>query len=871
MNRTLLRTLCRCALLLLTTMIAQTAALALTSDTLTLSRGWTFGEHGRGETYPATVPGVVQQDLIRLGKLPDPYYRLAEDSIQWVGERDWDYICTFSLSSEQLQRPSIHLLFEGLDTYASVYLNGHKLLEAENMFVAHEVDIRPYAQASNRLEVRFRSPLKAALPLYEAAGINYPADNDHAEKHLSVFTRKAPYHYGWDWGERMITIGIWRPVHVLLRGATFFAERPVVSYHPERSLPIEVRLPADAVRGTEATHLRYHLYDAAGRLVFERTAPLADFITPTERGGLHALATPQLWWPKGLGKPYRYRACFELLEGERGRVLDETQCAVGLRTIELVREPDKDGRSFFFRVNGQPLFAKGANYIPGTLLLPSRTEADRKQLFDDVSSAHFNMLRVWGGGTYEEDAFYDEADARGILIWQDFMFACTAYPGDSAFLKNVQSELVYNIRRLRQHPSLATWCGNNEIREGLKYWGWAKRYPKEVYERFWHDYEALFAGLIPKTLRQEDPLRPYIESSPDTVNWGRPKELGLGESHYWGVWYGREPFEILRERMPRFMSEFGVQSFPMLPSISRFARPETDYALESEVMKAHQKSSIGNDVILHYIRQDYPEPRDFADFVYLSQVMQGRGIALGIRAQRAAAPYCMGSLYWQLNDAWPAVSWSSIDYYGEWKGLHYEAKRVFAPIILAPDTAHSQLAIAYDSQPRKRTVRLTAEVCDFSGRLLRRHSFATKTLPAHEVGRVEVALPLSKLFVSEAERTGAYVHYELRDVRTKVLLTELTDYAARTKELRLSQPKAGDYTIQVSERTGTLFIDIESKTLLKDAYIDLGETGWQLSDNFFDILPRRRYRLRATRRQNAPARTTKVLPTVSLRSITTQE
>ena len=871
MNHSLLRTLCRCALLLLTTMIAQTAALALPSDTLTLSRGWTFSEHGRGETYPATVPGVVQQDLIRLGKLPDPYYRLAEDSIQWVGERDWDYICTFTLSPEQLQHPSIPLLFEGLDTYASVYLNGTKLLEAENMFVAHEVDIRPYAQASNRLEVRFRSPLKAALPLYEAAGINYPADNDHAEKHLSVFTRKAPYHYGWDWGERMITIGIWRPVRVLLRGATFFGERPVVSYHPERSLPIEVRLPADAVRGTEATHLRYHLYDAAGRLVFERTAPLADFIIPTERGGLHALANPQLWWPKGLGKPYRYRACFELLEGERGRVLDETQCAVGLRTIELVREPDKDGRSFFFRVNGQPLFAKGANYIPGTLLLPSRPEADLKQLFDDVSSAHFNMLRVWGGGAYEEDAFYDEADARGILIWQDFMFACTAYPGDSAFLKNVQSELVYNIRRLRQHPSLATWCGNNEIREGLKYWGWAKRYPKEVYERFWHDYEALFAGLIPKTLRQEDPLRPYIESSPDTVNWGRPKELGLGESHYWGVWYGREPFEILRERMPRFMSEFGVQSFPMLPSISRFARPETDYALESEVMKAHQKSSIGNDVILHYIRQDYPEPRDFADFVYFSQVMQGRGIALGIRAQRAAAPYCMGSLYWQLNDAWPAVSWSSIDYYGEWKGLHYEAKRAFAPIILAPDTAQSRLAIAYDPQPRKRTVRLTAEVRDFSGRLLRRHTFAPKTLPAHEVGRVEVALPLAKLFVSEAERTGAYVHYELRDARTKVLLTELTDYAVRTKELRLPQPKAGDYTIQVSERTGTLFIDIESKTLLKDAYIDLGETGWQLSDNFLDILPQRRYRLRATSRQNAPARTTKTLATVTLRSITTQE
>ena len=871
MNRSLHRALYSCALVLLTLMMSQTAALALPSDTLTLSRGWTFSEHGSSEVHPATVPGVVQQDLIRLGKLPDPYYRLAEDSIQWVGERDWDYACTFTLSPEQLQRPSIHLLFEGLDTYASVYLNGQKILEAENMFVAHEVDIRPYVKASNRLEVRFRSPLTAALPLYEAAGINYPADNDHAEKHLSVFTRKAPYHYGWDWGERMITIGIWRPVRVLLRGATFFAERPVVTYHPERSLPIEVRLPEDAVRGSEATHLRYRLYDATGRQVFERTAPLADFITPTERGGLHALANPQLWWPNGLGKPYRYKARFELLEGERGRVLDATQCAVGLRTVELVREKDKDGQSFFFRVNGQPLFAKGANYIPGTLLLPTRTEADRKQLFDDVAGSHFNMLRVWGGGTYEEDAFYDEADARGILIWQDFMFACTAYPGDSAFLKNVHSELVYNIRRLRQHPSVATWCGNNEIREALKYWGWAKRYSKEEYEKFWHDYEALFCKLIPETLREEDPLRPYIESSPDTVNWGRPQEMGLGESHYWGVWYGRQPFEILRERMPRFMSEFGVQSFPMLPSISRFARPETDYDLESDVMKAHQKSSIGNDVILHYIRQDYPEPRDFADFVYLSQVMQGRGIALGIRAQRAAAPFCMGSLYWQLNDAWPAVSWSSIDYYGEWKGLQYEAKRAFAPIILVPDTARGKMLLTYDPLPRQRQVSLTAEVRDFSGRLIRRHTFAPETLPARQVGRLEVALPMEKLFTSDAERKGAFVHYELRDARTKALITELTDYAARTKELRLPRTKAGDFTLKTTRRAGTLFIDIQSKTLLKDAYIDLGETGWQLSDNFLDILPGRRYRLRATRRQNAPARTTTALPTVTLRSITTAE
>ena len=836
------------------------------SDTLTLSKGWTFHEAGKSEVYPASVPGVVQQDLIRLGKLPDPYFRLAEDSIQWVGERDWTYQCTFSLTTEQLQRPSIHLLFEGLDTYASVYLNGTRILEAENMFVGHEVDVRRWVKASNTLEVRFSSPLQAALPLYDAAGgINYPADNDHAEKHLSVFTRKAPYHYGWDWGERMITIGIWRPVRLLLRGATHFAERPVITYHPERRLPIEVRLPEGAVTGTEATHLSYSLYDADGKKVFSRVAPLADFVKPTAQGGLHALPKLQLWWPNGLGKPYRYEARFELRRGARGRVLDETRFHVGFRTIELVREEDKDGRSFFFKVNGLPFFAKGANYIPGTLLLPTRTDGDRKQLFEDITRSHFNMLRVWGGGTYEEGAFYDEADARGILIWQDFMFACTAYPGDEAFLRNVEHELRYNIRRLRQHPSIATWCGNNEIREGLKYWGWAKRYPAEVYQRFWRDYEALFCKLIPETLREEDPLRSYIESSPDTVNWGRPKELGLGESHYWGVWYGREPFEILRERMPRFMSEFGVQSFPMLSSIRRFALPE-DYDLESAVMKGHQKSSIGNDVILHYIRQDYPEPRDFEDFVYLSQVMQGRGIALGIRAQRAAAPYCMGSLYWQLNDAWPAVSWSSIDYYGVWKGLQYEAKRAFEPVILVPDTAQRVIRIAHDPLPKDRQVRLSAEVRTFSGAILRIHVFPEQTITRGAVGSIALPLPMEQLIQSPEEARSSYILYELRDKKTGALISQYTDYAVKTKELELPDLRAsGDKpTISMGWVGDTLQITLESRLLLKDVYLDLEEEGWHLSENFFDVLPGETYVVKATRRNPSSS---KRIPKLYLRAI----
>lgn len=833
------------SLALLTTALASPLA-AQPTDTLTLSQGWTFAEAGSSDYLPATVPGVVQQDLIRLGRLPDPYYRLAEDSIQWVGERDWTYRCTFRLSPQELRRPSAHLLFEGLDTYATVLLNGREILQTKNMFVGHEVDVRALLKAENSLEIRFRSPLKAALPLYEKAGINYPADNDHAPIHLSVFTRKAPYHYGWDWGERMVTIGPWRPVRLLLRGTDYLAARPLITYHPERELPIEVRLPREAVRGTKASQLDYRLLDATGREVFRRQAPLAAFTQPSPEGGQHSLPELKLWWPRGYGEPYRYQARFALKD-RRGRVLDSLSMPVGFRTTELVREADSAGRSFFFRINGQPVFAKGANYIPGTMMLPTRSHAELLQLFDDMESANFNMVRVWGGGTYESDAFYEEADRRGLLVWQDFMFACTAYPADSAFLSDVADELHYNIRRLRQHPSIATWCGNNEIREGLKYWGWAKKYPQDVYDGFWRDYKKLFGELIPQTLQAEDPTRPYIESSPDTVNWGRPHELGLGESHYWGVWYGREPFEILRQRVPRFMSEFGVQSFPMLSSIRRFALPE-DYDLESAVMKGHQKSSIGNDVILHYIRQDYRDPKDFADFVYLSQVMQGRGIALGLRAHRTAAPYCMGTLYWQLNDAWPAVSWSSIDHYGAWKALHYEARRAFASLILDPDTTTGQLRIAHDPLPAPVEAILETSIRDFYGVLRSLPSRQPLTLSAG-LGVDSLPLPEGVVQLTGDEARSSYILYRLLDKRTGGELATYIDYAVKAKELRLPEKPGLQFRWWPSDRGYTL--EVRSAALLKDLYIDLQSPDWHLSDNFFDVLPGKTYQLEVTPRAGA--------------------
>lgn len=365
------------------------------------------------------------------------------------------------------------------------------------------------------------------------------------------------------------------------------------------------------------------------------------------------------------------------------------------------------------------MFAKGANYIPQDALLPNVTTERYQTLFRDMKEANMNMVRIWGGGTYENNLFYDLADENGILVWQDFMFACTPYPSDPTFLKRVEAEAVYNIRRLRNHASLAMWCGNNEILEALKYWGFEKKFTPEVYQGLMHGYDKLFRELLPSTVKEFDSDRFYVHSSPYLANWGRPESWGTGDSHNWGVWYGKKPFESLDTDLPRFMSEFGFQSFPEMKTIAAFAAPE-DYQIESEVMNAHQKSSIGNSLIRTYMERDYIIPESFEDFVYVGLVLQGQGMRHGLEAHRRNRPYCMGTLYWQLNDSWPVVSWSSIDYYGNWKALHYQAKRAFAPVLINPIQQNDSLSVYLISDRLDTMEQMTLEmkVVDFDGKTL---------------------------------------------------------------------------------------------------------------------------------------------------------
>ena len=804
-----------------------------TSEVMLLDTGWEFSQSGTEKWMPATVPGTVHQDLISHELLPNPFYGMNEKKIQWVENEDWEYRTSFIVSEEQLNRDGIQLIFEGLDTYADVYLNGSLLLKADNMFVGYTLPVKSVLRkGENHLYIYFHSPIRQTLPQYASNGFNYPADNDHHEKHLSVFSRKAPYSYGWDWGIRMVTSGVWRPVtlrfydiatisdyHVrqllLTDENARLSNELIVNQIVPQKIPAEVRVNV-SLNGTTVTEVKQQV----------TLQPGINHITlPAE------VTNPVRWMPNGWGTPTLYDFSAQIACGDR--IVAEESHRIGLRTIRVVNEKDKDGESFYFEVNGIPMFAKGANYIPQDALLPNVTTERYQTLFRDMKEANMNMVRIWGGGTYENNLFYDLADENGILVWQDFMFACTPYPSDPTFLKRVEAEAVYNIRRLRNHASLAMWCGNNEILEALKYWGFEKKFTPEVYQGLMHGYDKLFRELLPSMVKEFDSDRFYVHSSPYLANWGRPESWGTGDSHNWGVWYGKKPFESLDTDLPRFMSEFGFQSFPEMKTIAAFAASE-DYQIESEVMNAHQKSSIGNSLIRTYMERDYIIPESFEDFVYVGLVLQGQGMRHGLEAHRRNRPYCMGTLYWQLNDSWPVVSWSSIDYYGNWKALHYQAKRAFAPVLINPIQQNDSLSVYLISDRLDTMEQMTLEmkVVDFDGKTL------GKKIQVHSL---EVPANTSKC-VYRAKLDGWLTPEDCRRSFLKLILkdkwghqvAESVHFFRKTKDLQLP-PISVSY--QMKQTDGKCELTLFSSMLAKDIFIETPLQGARYSDNFFDLLP----------------------------------
>ncbi len=800
-------------------------------QTLLLNEGWQFSQRDSSVWRTAEVPGSVQRDLIRLKVLPDPYYGTNEQNIQWVENYDWDYKKTFEISENQLAFDDAVMTFEGLDTHADVFLNGALILTSKNMFVGQMVPVKDaLKKGTNELYIRFYSPIQKMMGAFKTNGYVYPAGNDHSDVKVSIFNRKAPYHFGWDWGMRMVQMGIWKPISLKFynkaRINDFYVEQKEVSPKIAKlNNQIEIfSVNSDPVNANIiiTSSLRNNVKGKVEKNITLKPGLNTVFL-PLE------ITNPERWMPINWGNQTRYD--FTATVNVDNKKVAEITKKIGLRKVRLVQEKDSIGRSFYFEVNDKPFFAKGANYIPGEIMTTQQDSAYYHKLFNNLLGGNLNFIRVWGGGTYESDYFYELADEKGILVWQDFIFGCVPYPGDDSFLSNVKDEVIYNVKRLRNHASLALWCGNNEIEEGLHHWGWNKEYSPEVMRKWLADYDKTFRQFIPNLLSQYDDVRSYIHGSPFASNWGNPEKFADSDAHDWGLWYGHLPFEEMADRLPRFASEFGFQSFPEMKTIKTFA-PKDQWSLESEVMKVHQKASTGNSLIKKYMDMYYHAPKNFEDFVYIGLVMQGNGMEESVEAMRRGRPYCMGSCYWQINDSWPVVSWSSIDYYNNWKTQHYRMRDVLAPLALGVKFKDNKLNYftMSDYLEDKNGLNLTVQVTDFTKGVVK--EFKEKVNAKANSSKVVKSLDVSS-FVSEDAKKHTMIHAWLSDDKGNIISTkDYFYYWANKLELPQTEVKTS-----VKYADGKYTVKLVSDKLAKDVFVEIPVLGAQFSDNFVDLLP----------------------------------
>ena len=638
-----------------------------------LNQGWTLIGDTLSINIKVDVPSVVQQSLYENGIIPHPYLGTVENDLLWTSDHPWDYTLHFDADKKLFEKENIELVFEGLDTYAEVSLNGEKLFFSDNQFRTWKADVRPLLKdKDNLLEVHFIRYDSTQLALYEQHQPRLP------EKY--AVSRKAPYQHGWDWAPKYKNVGIWKPVKLMGWNEARLENAYIVTQTADTE-KAELMLHLDVENGEDG---KFEISVSTCSTI------LANRSLNLSRGSQHttlpiALNKPQLWWPNEMGEQSLYD--FEVRLMKDGKLLDSKSFKSGIKTFEMVDEPDSIGRAFYFKVNGVPFYAKGSNYVPEEMIETWINADNTLSLLRQAKEAHFNMLRVWGGGIYPSDDFFNICDSLGILVWEDFMYAGTMYPYDEAFLKNAEIEAVEQVKRLASHPSLALWCGGNEISEGYYNWGWQKslNWSEEDDKAIKAGYDQLFETILSEAVALYDGTRPYWPSSP-SKGWGRPESLTEGDVHYWGVWWGELPYEMYREKVGRFNSEYGYQSYPDYQTLLKIAQGE-ELNKDAEVIAAHQKHARGTRQIDDFIQRYYPDvqPKDFEEYVHLSQLSQAYGMEVAIEAHRTAKPYNMGTLYWQLNDAWPVTSWSSIDYYGNPKVFHERLKTLYAPVLLSVD------------------------------------------------------------------------------------------------------------------------------------------------------------------------------------------
>lgn len=640
--------------------------------TLSLNGEWQVRECGTGNAYPAIVPGVVHMDLERAGVIPNVDWRDNEKLIQWVTAKDWDYVRTFEVDEDFLKQRQIVLCCEGLDTLAEVFVNGTCVMKTDNMFRGWECDVKGALKVgTNEIRVFFKSIIPVMAECQKVKVL--PCWNSFAPEYRGKsWLRKMPCSFGWDWGPMVPTCGIYRDICLKGYDEGRLTDVEVLQKHEDNG---DVTLTFNISSELQASDM---MVCAGARACVGGAS--TDVLTLAEGTTTATVVVrdAKKWWPNGLGEQNLYEAYVTLCDAA-GNVVDSWKRRIGLRTIELDRHEDEWGECFQFKVNGKAFFAKGANWVPADVLIPRLTREKYHQLISAAAYANMNFLRVWGGGFYEQEDFYDECDEQGILLWHDFMFACSTYPTfDEAFMENCKGEFENVLRRLRTHPSMGLLCGNNELEQGLVADEWNQ------HSMSWADYSKMFDVMLPEVCARLMPEVPYWPGSPHTPHGDRRNfnDPSCGDAHCWTVWFGGQPFEAQRTWTHRFMSEFGFQSFPELKTIKSFTEPK-DRNLTSYIMDYHQRSGNGNRKIFAYLLDWFKMPDGLEETLWMTQVSQAMCIQYACEHARRMQPRMMGVLYWQINDIWPCASWSSIDSFGRWKALHYLARRFYAPLLVS--------------------------------------------------------------------------------------------------------------------------------------------------------------------------------------------
>lgn len=790
-----------------------------------LNGQWLLSKKGNSEKIVANVPGTVHTDLMAAENIADPFYRDNEKDLMWIGETDWEYRRQFTVDREILEYERIILKCHGLDTMATIIVNGRQVGTANNMYRIWEYDLKSVLQeGENSIIIQF----PAVMPYLRDRDEEFylPAWGVGEYKvNSGGWIRKQPSNFGWDWGPMLVTCGIWRDIEIIAYNKGRISDISILQDHSEEGAVI-----LDIVNFVETTGK--HAFKGKVELEFEGEILLEEEGS-FEEGQLQfqlKVEEPRLWWPNGMGEQPLYTLKLYLFD-EQGKELDRQTKRIGLRTLELVLEEDQWGQSFKFAVNGVQFFAKGANWIPADTFVARLQAEDYYSLLKDAADANMNMIRVWGGGIYEDDVFYDICDELGLCVWQDFMFACSTYPAfDEDFLENVRFEAIDNIKRIRHHACLALWCGNNELEQGIV----ADKWDTERIQMSWGDYSRLFDKLLPGLVKQYSPQTAYWPGSPhsplgDRVDSNNPD---WGDAHLWEVWHGRKPFEWYRTCKHRFVSEFGFQSFPEPATVYSYTEPE-DRNISSYIMEEHQRSPIGNTTIIHYMLDWFRLPGKFEDLLWTSQILQGLAIKYAVEHWRRSMPRTMGTLYWQLNDCWPVASWSSIDYYGRWKALHYLAKKFYAPLLITGLEDGEKYTVELHVTSDK----LEAVSGEVSWKLT---DPAGNTISA---GRRGVEIPANRNTLVETLHLADYV--EQYGNRNLMLWLELNVDGetvsenfvtfSRPKHMELKEPEISYQVEKIADNSFKLLLKAEKPALW--TWLELKDYRARYSYNFFHLYP----------------------------------